>query len=299
MAEPKKKKKPGCIFLLLLLFVITGIIELRNPGILKEVFEQITEYNKENFLVVHYIDVGQGDAHLITTPDGGAILIDAGPGAAKDTLLSYLHSRQITEIDYMILTHPHEDHIGGADEIIRGLKVCNVIMPDVTHTSAAFLKILEAVEESEAKLITAEAGQNYAVGDASFTILAPVSDDYEALNNQSVVLRLDFGKSSFLFTGDAEIQSEKDMIRTFDGSEFKCDVYKAGHHGSTTSNSKDFLDLCDPVYAVISCGKGNDYGHPHTEILELFTKMKIMIYRTDIDGTVVFKTDGTTVEKVK
>lgn len=300
MAKSEKKNKNKYKVFLFFLTIVTGILTLwQNPEILEKITERAPKIEFKDSMTVHYIDIGQGDSQLIIIPDGSAVLIDAGPNSEEDKLLSYLKSQDIDELEYVIFTHPHEDHIGGADMVLKKFKVNNVIISDVTYTSATFLRMLEAIEESDAKLIIAAAGQNYTFGDASFNILAPVSDNYTSLNDWSVVLRMDYGITSFLFTGDAEIISENDMMRKFNESEFKCDVYKAGHHGSTTSNSEAFLTLCNPIFAVVSCGKGNDYGHPHSEILNLFSNMKIQIYRTDIDGTVVFKSDGNIVTRVK
>lgn len=300
MAKREKKNKYKYLIIIFFITVAAIVLEIwQNPEILDKIAERSPKIDFKDSMTIHYIDVGQGDSQLITTPDGSAILIDAGPNSEEDKLLSYLKSQDIDELNYVIFTHPHEDHIGGADMILQKFKVNHVIISDVTYTSATFLRMLEAIEESDAKLIIAAVGQKYTFGKVSFNILAPVSDKYTSMNDWSVVLRLDYRKTSFIFTGDAEMLSESEMMQKFDASDFKCDVYKAGHHGSTTSNSEAFLALCDPTFAVISCGKGNDYGHPHSEILNFFLKMGIKIYRTDMDGTVVFISDGNTVIKIK
>lgn len=295
----RDKKNKYKVVLFFLTIAVSVLVLWQNPEVLEKITERAPKIEFKDSMTVHYIDIGQGDSQLIITPDRSAILIDAGPNSEEDKLLLYLKSQDIDELEYVVFTHPHEDHIGGADMVLKKFEVNNVIISDVTDTSATFLRMLEAIEESDSKLIIAAAGQKYTFGDASINILAPVSDNYTSLNDWSVVLRLDYGKTSFLFTGDAEILSENEMMKKFNVSEFKCDVYKASHHGSTTSNSEAFLTLCNPTFAVISCGKGNDYGHPHSEILNLFSKMEIQIYRTDIDGTVVFKSDGNIVTKVK
>jgi competence protein ComEC len=249
-------------------------------------------------LTVHYIDVGQGDAQLIVTPDNKAMLIDAGPNSAQDRLIAYLDAQDINELEYAVFTHPHEDHIGGADEVMKKTEVKNVILPDAGHDSETYFRMLEAVDASGSAVTFAVPGEAFTLGGASFVILAPVSDGHASLNNYSVVLRLDYGETSFLFTGDAEEESESEMLSMFGMSEFVCDVYKAGHHGSSTSNTRRFLEACSPSYAVISCGEGNDYGHPHYEITEMFADMGVVTYRTDTDGTVVFKSDGEEVKKI-
>ena len=293
---PNKRKYAIVLFVILINAVIVGIVF--NPGILEAVISRIPKINTGDAVAVHYIDVGQGDAQLIMS-DGMAMLIDAGPNSMEDSLLLYLKAQDIDELEYAVFTHPHEDHIGGADMILQKFKVNNVIMPDVTHTSDTFLRMLEAVEKSDSKLIIAVSGREYDFGGASFKILAPTADNYTELNDWSVVIRLTYGITSFMFTGDAEIMSENDIMKKYDAFELKCDVYKAGHHGSTTSNSAPFLAACNPEFAVISCGKKNEYGHPHSGILKLFSEMNIGVYRTDIDGTVVFKSNGLTVSKIK
>lgn len=302
MARQKKGNRAKRIYTVLILFLTAaaGIWGLwQNPGILETITDRAPGIGSDGSMAVHYINVGQGDAQLIVSPDKTAMLIDAGPNSAADSLLAYLDAQNIDELEYAVFTHPHEDHIGGADDVLNKIKVKNVIMPDVSDTTATFSRMLDAIEKNGSAIIISEAGQSFVLGSASFIILAPVSDGYSALNDWSVVLRLDYGKTSFMFTGDAETLSENQMTDKFDASEFKCDVYKAGHHGSTTSNSKAFLALCDPASAVISCGKDNDYGHPHYEIIKLFTDMGLDIYRTDTDGTLVFKSDGSKVTRIK
>lgn len=302
MARQKKTNRIKHIYTVLILFltVAAGIWELwQNPNILETITDRAPKIESDGLMAVHYIDVGQGDAQLIVSPDKTAMLIDAGPNSASRQLLAYLDAQNIDFLEYAVFTHPHEDHIGGADDVLNKIKVKNVIISDVSDTSDTFFRMLVSIDKNGSAIIIPEAGQSFTLGDASFTILAPVSAGYPSLNNRSVVLRLDYGKTSFMFTGDAETLSEGDMMKKFAASEFKCDVYKAGHHGSTTSNSKAFLAVCDPTWAVISCGKDNDYGHPHYEILKLFSDMGLEICRTDNDGTVVFISDGRTVTRIK
>ncbi len=286
-----KKYRYWAVLFFILLAVLISEVWL-DPGLLAKITERFPKIDPEGSLVVHYIDVGQGDSQLITTPDGKALLIDAGPNSSEDKLLMYLRSQDIGELEYAVFTHPHEDHIGGADMILKNFKVGHVLLPDMTFSSSTFLRMLEAVEESGTDLITAAAGQKYPLGEASFTVLGPVSGSYESVNDWSVVLRLDYLDTSFLFMGDAEKYSENEMMRKFDAREFRCDVIKAGHHGSSTSGSEAFLALCSPGFAVISCGRGNDYGHPHSETLGLLSEMGIGILRTDVLGTIVFRSDG-------
>lgn len=293
-----KKHRYWAVLLFVLLAVLIPVLR-EDPGLLAKITERFPKIDPGDSLVIHYIDVGQGDSQLITTPDGKALLIDAGPNSSEDKLLMYLRSQDIGELEYAVFTHPHEDHIGGADMILKNFKVRHVLLPDMTYSSSTFLRMLEAAEESGTELMTAAAGQEYPLGEASFTVLGPVSGSYESINDWSIVLRLDYLETSFLFMGDAEKYSENEMMLKYGASEFKCDVYKAGHHGSSTSGSGAFLALCDPDFAVISCGRGNDYGHPHSETLGLLMEMGIGILRTDVLGTIVFRSDGINAIRIK
>lgn len=243
---------------------------------------------------VHIIDVGQGDSSLIISGDG-VILIDAGPGSAEQSLHDYLNDVGITRIDYAIFTHPDEDHIGGADMIMKDFDVKNVIMPNCVKTTKTYENMISAIEASDADVIQAVSGTEYALGDIKFKVLAPNSDSYDDTNNYSVVIKLSYGNSTFMFTGDAEKDSESEILNTYNAAELDCDFLKVGHHGSTTSTSKAFLTAVSPSIASISCGEGNKYGHPHTETLEKLKKAGVEVYRTDLLGTIVFVCDGQTI----
>ncbi len=252
----------------------------------------------DGVLYVHYIDIGQGDAELITTPSGHTALIDSGPGSSSNTLVNYLHDAGVEKIDYFILTHPHEDHIGGAPAVFEGFEVACVIMPDITTTTSIYRKTLEAIEKENCRTEIAEPEASYSLDGAVITLLGPITIE-DNLNSASIVAKLTYGDSAFLFTGDAEEESEQAILSAFSAATLKSDVLKAGHHGSSTSSSEAFLDAVSPTYAVISCALNNDYGHPHTETLTRFKERGITYYRTDLDGTVLFSSDGTTVKRVE
>ena len=245
----------------------------------------------EGEMSVHFLDVGQGDCSLIILPGGLTVLVDASTKDAKDEILQYLHAYDVTEIDYFVLTHPHADHIGSAEAVIKEFTIKAVIKPDAKADTAVFEKTLTAIDDEGAKLIIPEPKQVIKLGQAVLTFLSPIKESDE-LNDMSVVFRLDYGGTSFLFTGDAEASAEKLMLERFASSEFKADVLKIGHHGASTSSSADFLDAVSPTYAVISCGKDNSYGHPHDETLKALEKRDITYYRTDLVGNVVFSSDG-------
>ncbi len=248
----------------------------------------------EGELAVHFLDVGQADAILVVDGDK-TLMIDTGDwpnGEDKEYMLNYIEDLGITVIDYLVLTHPDADHIGGAPEVINTFTVKNCIMPNATKTSATFEKTISALEDNNVNVIPPEPGDDYTLKNATFRILAPLSEEYKDSNDYSVVLRLQYGERSILFTGDAEKGSEAEIVEKYTSADLSADVLKVSHHGSTTSTTQRFLELVDPDYAVISCGVGNSYGHPHDEVIERLTEKEIEILRTDEDGTIVLTTDG-------
>ena len=251
--------------------------------------------DRDKCLAVHFIDVGQGDCIYVRAPDGSDMLIDAGENGNDKKILAYLKKYGDRELDYVVATHPHSDHIGSLDEVIADCTVHNVIMPrlsDVnTPTTSGYTSLLKAVKKSKAKVISAKPGKVFMLQDAVCTVLSPKTQS-ENLNNMSVVLRLELGERSFLFTGDAETEVEKQMLQGDYASKLNVDVLKLGHHGSHTSSSAAFLKAVLPEYGVISCGAGNDYGHPHKETLQKLSKLETTVMRTDKQGSIRFYTDG-------
>ncbi len=243
----------------------------------------------QNTCEIHFIDVGQGDSALVLT-ENGTVLVDAGTTDSGKDAAAYIKNRTNT-IDYMILTHPHEDHIGGASFIMDDVKVKNIIMPDMTANSASFDRLLDAIENNDTNVIPAEKGLGFLVGELRIEILSPPTNKtYEDTNNMSIVSRITFGKTSFLFTGDAEKTVENDLLQS--GQTLRSDVLKIGHHGSSTSSCEEFIKAVSPKFAVISCGKDNSYGHPHYEVKNILKKFNIPYYRTDTYGTIVLTSDG-------
>ena len=240
----------------------------------------------------HFIDVGQGDAALIRT-ESGDILIDAGTNSSEEELKAYLDSLGVTDILYAVFTHPHEDHIGGADMVLNTYNVRNVILPNATATSKTFERMMDAIEAEKCTVMEAVPDQIIQVGELTMTILAPISETYSNTNNYSVVIRMDYGETSVLFTGDAELDSEEEMLARYRlKGTLDCDLLKAGHHGSDTSSGQEFLNAVTPTYAVISVGEGNTYDHPKQETLTKFDAMGMKVYRTDKEGSIVFITTG-------
>ena len=237
----------------------------------------------------HFIDVGQGDSTLIVTEDA-AVLIDAGPTDAAETTARYIRGYTDT-IDYMILTHPHEDHIGGAVKIINNLQVKNVIMTDASNDVVTFSRLIGVIEDSGVRVIEAQVGNTYNVDGIGLRILAPLAD-LDDFNEYSVVTRVEYGDVSMIVTGDAESGSEELMLEAYTSGELDADLIKLGHHGSNTSSTSEFLAAVSPKWAIASCGLDNPYGHPHQQTLERARELGIPVLRTDEMGTIVFATDG-------
>lgn len=260
--------------------------------------ESAGSVSNEGYLRVHFIDVGQGDSILIQAGEQ-AMLVDAGTNESGSVVTEYLRSLNITKLDYLIGTHPHEDHIGGLDDVIHSFDIGTVIMPNVSHTTQTYEDVLDALLEKNLTVTAPHPGDSYSIGDASFTVLSPSAEiaeqaaENDDLNNLSVGIRLVYGSNAFVLCGDAESDSEEAMVES--GLDLKADVLKAGHHGSSTSTSDAFLAAVDPDYAVISCGKDNSYGHPHQETMDKLNAADISIFRTDEQGTVVAVSDGSSI----
>lgn len=257
----------------------------------------LNQTNQSGLFQVHFINVGQADSILVIAPNGQTILIDGGNTEDGTGVVSYLKAQGVKELSAIIATHPHEDHIGGLDTIIHSFPPKQVYMGNGTSTTKTFEDFISAVQASGAKTIRVKAGVKLDVPGVSGLFLAPISDQYDDLNNYSAVLKMTFGKVSFLLTGDAEAISETEMLKG--GQDLKATVLKVGHHGSSSSTSSEFLKAVLPKYAVISVGVKNDYGHPTQETLDKLNNAGVQVFRTDQDGTVVATTDGETVKLEK
>ena len=238
----------------------------------------------------HFIDVGQGDCAMIKSEEA-TIVVDSGPVDHTYTTVEYI--KQLTdEIDVMILTHPHEDHIGAAVDIIERVGVKTIIMPDAASESVCFEKLLDAIEKYNCKVEKGKAGKSFTVGDIDIELYAPNSDEYVDTNNYSIIAKVITGDISTIITGDAESSAEKEALDNFPAYVFDADILKVGHHGSSASTSKEFLEAVSPEYAMISCGEGNSYGHPNYSVLQLLKKYNIKYYRTDRMGSIACYSDG-------
>ena len=243
----------------------------------------------EGTLEVHYIDVGQADSALLLC-GGESMLIDGGNVADSDLVVAYLADQGVEELDYVVCTHAHEDHVGGLAGALSQYPAGEVLSPVTEYDSQAFGNFLKYTQEQGLSLTVPEPGDTWTVGTAAVTVLGPVQD-YDDTNNTSIVLRVDFGETSFLFTGDMERTAEEDLLESW--AWLEADVLKVGHHGSDTSTSYPFLREVDPDYAVISVGENNDYGHPSEDTLSRLRDDDVTVYRTDLQGDVVCTSDGT------
>lgn len=241
-------------------------------------------------LTVSFVDVGQADCTLIENA-GKYALIDAGNNEDGPLLVKYFESLGIKEFECVFATHAHEDHIGGMDDIINNFKIKNFYMPDAITTTKTFEDVLTALENNKVTFKTPITGETFelqAEVPATFTVLS-VNSDESNLNDTSIVLKLKYNTTSFLFMGDASSKIENTIL----DKSIQSDVLKVGHHGSKTSTSNRFLEQVNPKYAVISVGKDNSYSHPNTETLNRLAKKDVKVYRTDELGTIIAKSNGT------
>lgn len=297
MAKGKKINKKLVYTIIVIVFALISFFGLDNfDKFFEEEYPWESSQTAETDMInVHYIDVGQGDCTLIVCGDK-TMLIDAGENGHEQQVINYLNSVGIKKLDYIVATHQHSDHIGGIPEVLENFVADNIIMPRLTEaqtpTNSTYTAFLKAIQNSQIKVIASKVGSEYALGGAKFEILGPVTNDAEDINSMSVVVKVTYGENTFLFTGDAETDEEKEVVET--GAILDCDVLHAGHHGSYTSSSKDFLNAVTPEICIISCGADNDYGHPHDTALKRIKKHTEEIYRTDICGSIIITGDGST-----
>ncbi len=244
--------------------------------------------NSESKLIVHFLDVGQGDSIFIELPNGKTMLVDAGENYHGQGIIDYVQTIGYHKLDYVVATHPHEDHIGSMPYIVRNFEIGSIYMPDVTANTATLESLLKAIKAKGLRVKNGRTGVHIIKdGELTADIIAPDKPDESNLNNSSIVLLLTFGNVSYLLTGDAETK-ELNAIR----ADMHATVLKAGHHGSNTSTTQTLLKKISPSVTVISCGKNNDYGHPHAEVLKMLKSVNSSVYRTDRDQTVIVATDG-------
>ena len=264
------------IFLLILFFSVSCKKQVEQPPLLQ----------------IYVLDVGQGDSLLLRS-GGTNVLIDAGTEQAQSLLCLRLEQLGVREIDLAIFTHPDEDHIGGADGVLESFSVKEVWINGAQSKEDCFEALMKAISKTETKLVSVRDGDARQINeDLSLYVMAPLGLDAEGGNEDSIVLRLQCGKISAVFTGDAGVESEQALLARYGKAHLDCDIYKVGHHGSNTSSSQAFVEALSPQYALISCGRGNAFGHPHGEVLAVLDEMNAQILRTDLLGEILIETDG-------
>lgn len=290
----KRKKKIISSFIILVIIGISYLFQnypiQNNQDNVNKRIEEVPVTAEER-LEVTFIDVGQADSILLEN-EGHYMLIDAGNNEDGPKLVNYFKKQNISNFDYVIGTHPHEDHIGGLDDVIENFNIETFYMPDVITTTKTFEDVLDALGEKNMSLSIPKTNATFKLGDATVKVLYVGTEEESDLNNTSVVLKVTYQNISFLFTGDASTKVEEQLNK----SDLQSTVLKVGHHGSSTATNEEFLNTVNPQYAVISVGVDNQYEHPHTTVLNTLASHNITTYRTDQDGTIKMITDGTNIE---
>ncbi len=245
-----------------------------------------TSLKQDETLEVYFIDVGQADSILIKTGDDN-MLIDAGNNEDGQKLVNYFKNLGIDTFDYVVATHPHEDHIGGMDDVINNFDINNYYMPNKISTTKTFEDVLDALESNNLNYEVPNVGDEFDLGSASLRVIY-AGDDTNDDNDSSIIVKMTYGSNTFLFTGDATSNVEKQILN----KDIKSDVLKVAHHGSNYSTTDEFLNKVNPKYAVISVGQNNSYNHPSTTTLDKLNKKNVKLYRTDLVGTIIFTSDG-------
>lgn len=293
-----KSKKVNKLFNIIIFILVVSISLIYGK---QEIFKNSYSYkddNKSNVsnninsnLEIYFFDVGQADSILIKSNDD-TVLIDAGNRNDGENLANYIkNDLKINDIDIVIGTHPHEDHIGGMSYIIDSFDIGKIYLPDVTSNAKFFEKLLDSIESKDYKISIPKIGEKIKLNNLVFNVLS-VDDNDKNINDCSIVLKLNYLDTKYLFMGDASKSVEKKLL----DKDIKADVIKIGHHGSSYSSSKKFLESVNPNIAIISVGKDNKYKHPTNNVLNTLNNLNIKYYRTDIDGTIKLVSDGKNIE---
>ena len=299
MTKHKKLKKNIKRNFFEILIILLAFFIINNQDNIKNLFNQNNNQNQNDYintnndlLKVHYLDVGQGDSIFIELPNNETMLIDAAESYQSENIINYLKNLNYQKIDYVIGTHPHTDHIGGLKDIINTFEIGKIYMPKVVSTTKTYESLLMAIKDKNLKINTAKAGTSIIDTDAlKINILAPNNSTYTELNNYSVVTKITYGTTKFLFMGDAEKLSENEIKENV-----AADVIKIGHHGSNTSSSIDFIRKVNAKYGIISVGLNNKYNLPKEETITNWENSGTKIYLTSINGTIRASSDGTNIK---
>lgn len=280
----------------MLLVAVLSLFLTKNFIPIDKVFEESglrnTQQSSADKMYVSFIDVGQGNCTLLRC-GGKAILVDSGEVGAAQTVINYIKNLGIDELNCVLVTHPHTDHMGAMTKILYEFKIDDLIMPEIPEeiipTNKTYEKFLTAVSDNAGNVIAAKPGETYSYGEMKLEIFAPLRD-YDNLNDMSAVSRISYGDTSVMFTGDATTTVERDLLKK--NINYSATVLNVGHHGSKTSSSEAWLRAVNPKYAVICCGVNNDYGHPHSLITKRLEEFGIEYFETDLLGTIVFESDS-------
>lgn len=299
MTKHKKIKKNIKRNFFEILIILLAFLIINNQDKIKNLFNQNNNQNQNDYintnndlLKVHYLDVGQGDSIFVELPNNETMLIDAAESYQSENIINYLKNLNYQKIDYVIGTHPHTDHIGGLKDIINTFEIGKIYMPKVVSTTKTYESLLMAIKDKNLKINTAKAGTSIIDTDTlKINILAPNNSTYTELNNYSVVTKITYGTTKFLFMGDAEKLSENEIKENV-----TADVIKIGHHGSNTSSSIDFIKKVNAKYGIISVGLNNKYNLPKEETITNWENSGTKIYLTSTNGTIRASSDGTNIK---
>ncbi len=301
MAKRKSKSLKKWLTLAVAVFCVVMAINEVLPQPLLPTWDQLFQtaglagdgdITVQGELQVTVLDVGNADA-IVLSNNGKHMLIDAGERGDGDTVVAYLQQHNIDTLDYVIATHADSDHIGGMQTVLENVEVKKYIMSFMpegyTPTTKTYMNLLETIDDRDIPLGEAKVGERFTFGDAYVDILGPAAD-FHNNNDQSVVCKVTFGSRRFLFMGDAGEDAEEALLQS--GADLQADVLKMGHHGSAGSSSKTFLNRVRPRIALVTCGEGNSYGHPHTEALQRIRALDAAVYRSDLNGNITLRCDG-------